>query len=119
MTGNVCVLVDDAEKSGNGRQNGNLTSAMLPFLEASETGKRFFDPYVQAPCDLSQISYIVTVNDPLLLPKPLRDRLRHLHIPLPGPEDLPALGRTLARRFWSSAESPAPGLGISTILNWI
>jgi hypothetical protein len=98
MTGNPCVLVDEADKAANGRHNGNLTSAMLPFLEV-ETSRRYPDPYVQSPVDLSHVSFLLTANDELILPEALRNRLKIIRIPMPGLDHLSVLARTIAEEI--------------------
>lgn len=92
MIANPWVLVDEIDKAAVGRQNGNLSNSLMPFMD-SETAKAFPDPFVQAEVDLSHVSYVLTCNDDTLLPAPLRDRLRIIRLPTPGIEHLPALAR--------------------------
>jgi ATP-dependent Lon protease len=95
---NPCLLLDEIEKSGTGRTNGKFADALLLFLE-SETSKAHFDPFLQAPANLSMVNYIATCNSELELPKTLRDRFRLLRVPEPKAEHLPMLARTLAREI--------------------
>jgi hypothetical protein len=87
---NPMVILDEIEKAGQSRQNGNLLDSLLPMLEP-RTAMRFHDLYFQAPVDLSGVIFIGTSNEPSLLPKPLRDRFRILQFPVPQTGDLPAL----------------------------
>jgi ATP-dependent Lon protease len=84
------LLVDEIDKAGTSRYNGNLVSSILPMLE-QETAKRFADPYVQAPADVSHVSYVLTANSELELPKPLKDRCRILRMPMISVEHVPAI----------------------------
>jgi hypothetical protein len=102
MTANPGIILDEIDKSANGRTNGSLGNAILPFID-SEISSHFSDPYVQFQCDLSHVSFFMTANDELLLPKPLRDRLRLVRIPLPSPAHLPALARNIVREFATEA----------------
>lgn len=93
---NVGIVVDELDKlppPGTGH-NGRLDEVMLPFLEP-DSAKAVFDTYVEAPLNLSAISYLATANDLSRVPGPLRDRFRLIEAPLPRPEDLPALVRSM------------------------
>lgn len=87
---NPLIIIDEVEKAGTSRHNGNLTDALLSLTEPTSS-RQFFDPYLEAPIDLSAVSYLCTVNDPDLLPAPLRDRFRIVNVPAPGVEHLPAI----------------------------
>lgn len=92
------VMIDELDKASTRNHNGTLTNALLPFLE-DETAARFPDPYVLAAVDLSHVSYICTANDELLIPLPLRDRLRILRVPEPRAEHLISLARGIVREI--------------------
>jgi hypothetical protein len=87
---NPMVILDEIEKVGLSRHNGNLLDSLLPMVEP-RTAARFHDLYFQAPVDLSGVIFFGTSNEPSLLPKPLRDRFRILQFPVPQARDLPAL----------------------------
>jgi hypothetical protein len=87
---NPMIVLDEIEKAGQSRYNGNLLDSLLPMLEP-RTAVRFHDLYFQAPVDLSGVMFFGTSNAPSLLPKPLRDRFRILPFPVPQARDLPAL----------------------------
>jgi ATP-dependent Lon protease len=91
---NPIVMLDELDKAGGSDHNGRLDMALLPFLER-ETAARYPDPFVQAACDLSWVSYIATANDDARLPAMLKDRLRVLRIPMPDRAHLPALAATM------------------------
>lgn len=92
------VIIDEIEKAGTSRHNGNFADALLGFLE-TETAKRYPDPFAQSNSgvDISKVTYIATANDVTTLPAMLRDRFRIVRIPEPGPDDLPALARFIVR----------------------
>ncbi len=91
---NPIVLVDAIDKAGQSRHNGSLGRALLPFLEP-ENARAYPDPYVQSECDLSYVNYLLTANNAMLLPAPLRDRLRIIELPQPSIDHLPQLARTI------------------------
>lgn len=88
------ILLDEIEKVGDSRHNGNLHDVLHGLLER-ETAARWRDPYIDAPCDLSHISWIMTANTVEPVPKSLRDRCRCIRFPEPGPEHLTALAQRL------------------------
>lgn len=88
------AILDEIEKVGSSRHNGQAHDALLAFLER-ETASRFHDPYVQAPCDLSNVAWLMTANSLEGLSAPLRDRCRVIPFPEPGREHLPTLSRQI------------------------
>lgn len=84
---NPALVLDEIEKIGTSRHNGNVADTMLAMLER-ETAARFHDPYVQAACDLSQVSWLMTANELAGLHAPFRDRCRVIRFPDPGSEHL-------------------------------
>lgn len=93
---NPLIVVDEIDKAGTSRHNGNLVSSILPMLEI-ETAKRFADPYIQAQVDVSHVSYVLTCNDDKDLPRPLKDRCRPLHMPPIKAEHVPAIAAGIVR----------------------
>ncbi|HEX7915755.1 AAA family ATPase, partial [Rudaea sp.] len=89
-TANPIVFVDEVEKAGESTYNGNLWSAMAPFLER-ETAARYREVGLDAELDLSHVIHIATANSIDKLPAPLRDRYRVIRIPSPSLQHLPAL----------------------------
>jgi hypothetical protein len=88
------AVLDEIEKVGTSRYNGQAHDALLAFLE-QETACRFHDPYVQAPCDLSHVTWLMTANTLNGLSAPLRDRCRIIPFPEAGRNHLPALSRQI------------------------
>jgi ATP-dependent Lon protease len=88
------AILDEIEKVGTSRHNGQAHDALLAFLER-ETASHFHDPYVQAPCDLSYVTWLMTANSLEGLSAPLRDRCRVLPFPEPGRDHLPILSRRI------------------------
>ncbi len=88
------AVLDEIEKVGTSRYNGQAHDALLAFLE-QETACRFHDPYVQAPCDVSHVTWLMTANSLHDLSGPLRDRCQIIQFPEPDRENLPTLARLL------------------------
>lgn len=100
------IILDEIEKAGTGRHNGNLHDVLHGLLER-ETAARWHDPYIDAPCDLSHISWIMTANAVEPVPKSLRDRCRCIRFPEPGPEHLAVLAqRLLAEKYRDKGFDP-------------
>jgi hypothetical protein len=87
---NPLILLDELDKSATRTDYGRLWDCLLGFLE-SETAARYPDPALQVNLNLSQISYIATVNSLDPLPSPIRDRFRTVRFPTPTAEHLDAL----------------------------
>ena len=86
--------MDEIDKVGEGRNNGNMLDGLLPLLTPDAC--RFFDSYLECPVDLSGVSYIATANDLSGLRRThpaLLDRFRCYTMPSPRREDLPVLVR--------------------------
>jgi ATP-dependent Lon protease len=94
MQANPMILIDEIEKGGNSHRNGNLYSAMTPFLER-ETAQRLRDVSLDAEIDLCWVSYVATSNDDTVIPSHIRDRFRVVRVPLPGLEHLRPLSRQI------------------------
>ena len=94
---NPVILLDEIEKAGTSRHNGNLQDSLLALLDGR---KAFFDLYVEAPVDLSAVSFIATANDlSLLRGSPLADRFAKVEVPSPGPEHMDAIVSGILRRL--------------------
>ncbi|MER9371166.1 AAA family ATPase [Mesorhizobium sp. M0491] len=96
------IILDEIEKVGTGRQNGNVHDVLIGLLE-KETSSRWFDPYVEANCDLSHISWMMTANEVGSVPAVMRDRCRILRFPEPGPDQLPFLASRILERLYVEA----------------
>ena len=97
-TASPAIILDELEKVGTSRHNGNVQDALLGLLERV-TASAWFDPYVQAPVDLSNVVWIGTANDVQGVPAPLRDRCRILALADPRPGDLDALAPSVLARI--------------------
>lgn len=91
---NPAIILDEIEKAGDSRTNGNLLDALLAFLEP-QSATSYYDQYLQAPVNLSALIWCGTANSAEGWPKPLRDRVRILRFPTPGPEHIEMLSRAL------------------------
>lgn len=93
------IILDEIEKVGNSRHNGNVHDVLVGLLE-KETSSRWFDPYVESNCDLSHISWLMTANEVHSVPAVLRDRCRVLRFPEPSPEHLPLLASRILEKLY-------------------
>ena len=96
------IVLDEIEKGGTGRHNGNLIDGLLGLLEP-QSSSAWVNPYIQSPCDLSHVIWLATANDITALPLPFRDRVRTVKFPEPGPEHLAALASHLLTKTVSAA----------------
>lgn len=93
------IILDEIEKVGNSRHNGNVHDVLVGLLE-KETSSRWFDPYVESNCDLSHITWLMTANEVESVPAVLRDRCRVLRFPEPGPEHLSVLASRILEKLY-------------------
>ncbi len=105
------IVLDEVEKVGASRHNGNAHDVLLGFFER-ESNRAFFDPYLQADCDLSHVSWIMTANSLEGVSPPLRDRCRIIMFPEPGPEHLAALAPRVMLELLADAR-PRPPMGFA------
>lgn len=87
---NPIALVDEIERAGESTYNGNLWSAMTPFLER-ETSCRYRETGIDAEMNLAHVNHAATANTIDRLPAQLRDRYRIIRIPSPTLTHLPKL----------------------------
>ena len=78
----------------------------MPFLER-ETLSRYADVGFECQCDLSWVNYCMTANDDTKLPAPLRDRVRVIKVPAPGPAHLAALTTSIMKDLAVEMNQPA------------
>lgn len=96
------IILDEIEKVGTSRHNGNVHDVLVGLFER-ETSQRWFDPYIESPCDLSHVSWLMTANTLTTVPSVLLDRCRVLAFPEPGPEQLEVLTPRLVERIYVDA----------------
>lgn len=95
-TANPGIILDEIEKVGTDRNNGNAAESILAMLEP-ETAARYIDPYVQGECDISAISWIMTANELRGIQGPFRDRCRVIRFPAPKREHGQQLANTILK----------------------
>lgn len=93
-TENPAVVLDEIEKASANRVNGSLFDALLAMTEP-ESASCWYDPYVQAPLNLTGVLWMGTANDIGGVPEPLRDRFRILRFGEPAADHLETLARPL------------------------
>lgn len=96
------VILDEIEKIGTSRHNGNVHDVLIGLFER-ETSRRWHDPYLQAHCDLSHVSWLMTANSLEPIPAALRDRCQILRFPNPGTDQLPLLAPRILERLYIEA----------------
>ncbi|MBB4650573.1 hypothetical protein GGQ99_002328 [Aminobacter niigataensis] len=96
------IILDELEKVGSGRHNGHVHDALVGLLER-ETSCRWHDPYLEAACDLSNVSWLMTANSVGPIPTVLKDRCCVLQFPEPGAEHLLALAPRLLEAIYADA----------------
>ena len=88
---NPLILLDEVEKYTAGKgTGGDPRAALLPFLQRS-TAASYACPYLQAPIDLSHVSWLLCANGLDGLSRPLLDRLTVFEVAAPRGPDLEAL----------------------------
>ena len=92
---NPLIVLDEIEKVGTRRDNGNVHDAVLGLTER-ESARRHFDSYLEIEADLSAVSYIATANSLDGMPPALLSRFKIVVMPLPTLASLPVLARSLA-----------------------
>ncbi|TWD51208.1 ATPase family protein associated with various cellular activities (AAA) [Agrobacterium vitis] len=100
------IILDEIDKIGISRNNGNVHDVLIGLSEPV-TSRCWHDPYIQAPCDLSHVSWLMTANSIESIPAALRDRCRILRFPCPEADHLSLLApRILARRYLQAGYDP-------------
>lgn len=74
------ILLDELDKMGEGKREGNAQSALLEVLDP-EQNKEFLDHYLAIPYDLSHVFFVATANSYEGIPQALADRLFFIDVP--------------------------------------
>ncbi|MBF8263509.1 MAG: lon [Parachlamydiales bacterium] len=78
QTMNSVIMLDEVDKMGISYQ-GDPASALLEVLDP-EQNRDFLDHYLDVPCDLSNVLFIVTANIIDTIPEPLKDRMEIMRL---------------------------------------
>jgi len=89
---NPLIILDEIDKAPRGTGGGDVVTAALPLLQRT-TAATFRCPYLEAPIDLSWISWILTANEIDKVPGPLRDRCAAFQVNPPRGADLAGVVR--------------------------
>lgn len=117
-TASLLVLLDEIDKVPAGSiQSVPPTTALLNLLER-ENARRWYDTFIQTPCNLSKLMFWATANSLKAIPKPLLSRFRIMLVPPPRREHLPALAQSAARDIcheWGLPRDIAPDIDFSEL----
>jgi hypothetical protein len=98
---NVIVFVDELEKAGGSKRNGDVKATLLAMLER-DTARTWFDPCLQAPVDLSHINWIAGTNTLDGIPDALLSRFDVVACEGPTIEDWPIVRANMLRNIADS-----------------
>lgn len=87
------VLLDEIDKVGaTATRSAPPTVALLNLLEP-ENSRRWYDTFLQTPCDLSRLMFWATANSLQPISKPLLSRFRIVLVPEPQREHFHSIAR--------------------------
>lgn len=78
QTMNPVIMIDEVDKIGTS-YHGDPASALLEVLDP-EQNCEFSDHYLDVPCDLSNVLFMITANVLDTVPEPLKDRMEILRL---------------------------------------
>jgi ATP-dependent Lon protease len=109
---NPIFLLDEIDKLGHG-WGGSPEAALLEVLDP-EQNKTFTDHYLEAPFDLSEVTFLCTANSLETLSGPLRDRLEIIELSGYTPDEKRHIARRhLLPRRLKDHGLPDGSLGVS------
>lgn len=96
---NPVIILDEIEKTGTSRHNGNAHDVLLGLFEI-ETARRWHDPYIESHCDLRAVTWLMTANAVEPVPAVLRDRCRVIRFPEPRVDDVDVLAQRILEHLY-------------------
>jgi hypothetical protein len=100
---NPLVIVDEIDKVGDGKTNGNLLDLLHQLLEP-QNASQWTDEHLQGRCDLSRVSWIATANSVSHLPSSLLSRFQVIEVQGPQPEHRVAMLHGVLRELAKDLE---------------
>ncbi len=98
---NPLIVLDEIDKVGDGKHNGNVQDVALHYFDPT-TNDKVYDDYLKANVNLSGVLWICTANDIDCISTPLLDRLTIVTVDYPLPEHGPMILETILREFEKS-----------------
>jgi len=98
LIANPIMLVDELDKAAGDSRNGRIWDVLLQLLEPSSASV-YLDECLQVPCNFSWVSWIATVNEVGMLPKPLLERFTVIVVKAPGQEHFDVLLNGVISQF--------------------
>lgn len=95
-TANPVLLIDELDKCQTDGRNGDVRATLLSMLEPLSAAA-WPDECLMTPTNISQVNWIVCVNDAGPIRGPLLTRLRVVPAPMPGPEHAEDVLASIAR----------------------
>lgn len=86
------LLLDEIDKAGD--SNYPVLGCLYSLLEPL-SARQFVDEYMQVPVDASHLTIVATCNDIDRIDPALLSRFRLVYVPLPTPEQIPAIARSV------------------------
>jgi hypothetical protein len=87
---NPIIGLDEIDKVGESRNNGNVWDTLLGMLEP-QTAQNIFDEFLLGEVDYSHINWIATANSIHHMPSVLLSRMRVIHVAPPQAKDFDAI----------------------------